>query len=458
MATQFMDSCVYGGAWGTPELRAIFEEEARITQWLEILAVLAETEGEFGLVPADMAARVAAGCRAIKPDSSFLDEVRQGFEASGHSTQGLIQAVQKRCQGDSGEWLYCGATVQDLADTWMMGALRDARAIYVRDLEEVDTALQRLAKQHRDTVMPGRTHGQQGLPITFGFKVAGWLAEIARHRQRITEIATRMDIGQLCGGVGSLSSLGPRAFEIQARFLSRLGLRAPEISWTSSRDVLAEWCNLMALLTATADRIGHEVYNLQRSEIGEVAEGFVPGTVGSITMPHKRNPELAEHLGTLARVARHNAGMIAESLVHDHERDGRSWKVEWHAVPQIALVAGKALALLRSLVTSLEVDPQRMLSNLDAGSGLVLSEEVMLALMRRVGRQTAHRLVYAAAAVARESRRPLKDVVLESPDIMAHLAVEEVDALFDYRRSVRHCGAMVDRILDEGAVKVRRSA
>jgi adenylosuccinate lyase len=458
MATQFMDSCVYGGAWGTPELRAIFEEEARITQWLEILAVLAETEGEFGLVPADMAARVAAGCRAIKPDSSFLDEVRQGFEASGHSTQGLIQAVQKRCQGDSGEWLYCGATVQDLADTWMMGALRDARAIYVRDLEEVDTALQRLAKQHRDTVMPGRTHGQQGLPITFGFKVAGWLAEIARHRQRITEIATRMDIGQLCGGVGSLSSLGPRAFEIQARFLSRLGLRAPEISWTSSRDVLAEWCNLMALLTATADRIGHEVYNLQRSEIGEVAEGFVPGTVGSITMPHKRNPELAEHLGTLARVARHNAGMIAESLVHDHERDGRSWKVEWHAVPQIALVAGKALALLRSLVTSLEVDPQRMQSNLDAGSGLVLSEEVMLALMRRVGRQTAHRLVYAAAAVARESRRPLKDVVLESPDIMAHLAVEEVDALFDYRRSVRHCGAMVDRILDEGAVKVRRSA
>jgi adenylosuccinate lyase len=458
MATQYMDSCVYGGAWGTPELRAIFEEEARIKQWLEILAVLAETEGEFGLVPADMAARVAAGCRAIKPDSSFLYEVRQGFEASGHSTQGLIQAVQKRCQGDSGEWLYCGATVQDLADTWMMGALRDARAIYVRDLEEVDTALQRLAKQHRDTVMPGRTHGQQGLPITFGFKVAGWLAEIARHRQRITEIATRMDIGQLCGGVGSLSSLGPRAFEIQARFLSRLGLRAPEISWTSSRDVLAEWCNLMALLTATADRIGHEVYNLQRSEIGEVAEGFVPGTVGSITMPHKRNPELAEHLGTLARVARHNAGMIAESLVHDHERDGRSWKVEWHAVPQIALVAGKALALLRSLVTSLEVDPQRMLSNLDAGSGLVLSEEVMLALMRRVGRQTAHRLVYAAAAVARESRRSLKDVVLESPDIMAHLAVEEVDALFDYRRSVRHCGAMVDRILDEGSVKVRRSA
>ena len=288
-------------------------KKRKFSRWLEILAVLAETEGEFGLVPADMAARVAAACRAIEPDSDFLNEVRQGFEASSHSTQGLIQAVQRRCQGGSGQWLYCGATVQDLADTWMMAALRDARGIYARDLQETDAALRELAERHRDTVMAGRTHGQQGLPITFGFKVAGWIAEIDRHRQRLAEIATRVDVGQLCGGVGSLSSLGPRAFEIQNRFLSRLGLRSPEISWTSSRDVLAEWCNLVVLITATADRIGHEVYNLQRSEVGEVAESFVPGTVGSITMPHKRNPEISEHLGTLARVARHSAAMIAEN-------------------------------------------------------------------------------------------------------------------------------------------------
>ena len=447
MATQLIDSQVYGGAWGTPELRAIFEEEARVTRWLEILAVLAETEGEFGLVPADMAARVAAGCRAIRPDSNFLDEVRQGFEASGHSTKGLIQAVQKRCPDGSGEWLYCGATAQDIADTWMMGALRDARAIYARDLKETDVLLRGLAERHRDTIMAGRTHGQQGLPITFGFKAASWGAEISRHRQRLAEIAPRMDIGQLSGGVGSLSSLGPRAFEIQSRFLSRLGLRSPEISWTSSRDVLAEWCNLMVLITATADRIGHEVYNLQRSEVGEVAEGFVPGTVGSITMPHKRNPELSEHLGTLARVARHSAAMIAESLVHDHERDGRSWKVEWQALPQISLVAGKVLALLRSLVANLEVNPQRMRANLDASRGLVQSEEIMLALMPRVGRHSAHRLVYEAAAVARETSRPLKDVILECSAIMAHLEPEDVEALFDYRRGVRHCGTMIDRVL-----------
>ena len=123
--------------------------------------------------------------------------------------------MQKRCEGGSGEWLYCGATVQDLSDTWMMGALRDARSIYVRDLQATNAALGALAQRHRDTVIVGRTHGQQGLPITFGFKVAGWIAEISRHLRRLTEIAARIDIGQLCGGVGSLSSLGPRAFEIQ---------------------------------------------------------------------------------------------------------------------------------------------------------------------------------------------------------------------------------------------------
>src|ERR1700720_3721998 len=144
---------------------------------------------------------------------------------------GLIAAVARRCSSSGGEWFYFGATVQDITDTWLMLTLREARGLLFADLERAIAATTELCRCHRDTIMVGRTHGQQGLPITFGFKVAGWLAEIARHRQRITEIATRMDIGQLCGGVGSLSSLGPRAFEIQARFLSRLGLPAPEISW-----------------------------------------------------------------------------------------------------------------------------------------------------------------------------------------------------------------------------------
>src|SRR5262249_5788321 len=147
-------------------------------------------------------------------------------------------------------------------------------------------------------------------------------------RERFSEAAKRLDVGQLCGGVGSLSAMGPQALTVQKQFLARLGLREPDMSWTASRDILVEWAHLLMLTTGTADRIGHEVYNLQRDEIGELRELRLMGAIGSITMPHKRNPEAAEHIGTLARAVRANAALLAECLVHDHERDGRSWKAE----------------------------------------------------------------------------------------------------------------------------------
>ena len=443
----FVDSSVYAGAWSTPALRAIFDEDARTRAWLEILAVLAETQAAFALIPASDAAAIARTCRTTEPDAAFLEEVRLGFEASNHSTFGLIAALARRCPGESGEWLYYGATVQDLTDTWLMGALRDARAIFRSDLKAIDAALRALAKRHRDTVLAGRTHGQQGAPITFGFKVAGWAAEIRRHRMRSAEIAQRMDVGQLAGGVGSLSSLGPRALDLQHEFLSRIGLRPPQISWTASRDILAEWCNLCVLVCGTADRIGHEVYNLQRSEVGEVGERSAGGTVGSITMPHKRNPEISEHLGTLSRTVRHNAAIVAEGLVHDHERDGRSWKAEWNAVPLVTLLTGKALALLAELTANLEVDATRMRANLELGRGFALSESIMLGLAERVGKQSAHKLVYETSMAAYRNGQSLRDAVLDSPAIMAHLSRADVDSLLDYDAGAGRCREMVDRVL-----------
>jgi adenylosuccinate lyase len=300
----------------------------------------------------------------------YFEEVRLDFEATNHSTLGLIPTVQRRCPGSSGEWLYYGATVQDIADTWTAMVLQRVRGIVGRELKEIEANLSHLAAEHRDTVMAGRTHGQIGLPITFGFKAAIWTMEVRRHRVRLAEIAPRLDVGQLAGGVGSLSSLGPRALELQRSFLVRLGLNVPAISWTTARDTLAEWFNLLALIASTGDKIGHESYNLQRPEIDEVSEGFVTGTVGSITMPHKRNPEISEHLGTLARVIRHNASLIAESLVHDHERDGRSWKTEWVVLAETCLAAGKLLALLRTVTGNLVIHTDRMQANLDATRAL----------------------------------------------------------------------------------------
>lgn len=222
-----------------------------------------------------------------------------------------------------------------------------AHEYFLTQLAAIQQILIDLARQHKHTVMCGRTHAQPGLPITFGFKAASWLDEMERHRQRLNELKSRLSVGQLGGGVGSLSSFGPQALALQKAFMQRLGLETPAVSWTSSRDRYAEWLNVLAMITSTGDRIGQEIVNLQRPEIGELSEGKVSAAVGSITMPQKRNPEISEQLGTLSRVVRHHAAHMVENLVHSHERDGRSWKGEWLIIPDASLATGKSLRHLK---------------------------------------------------------------------------------------------------------------
>ena len=442
-------SAIYGDAWATQEMRALFADVPRTRRWLDLLGLLAEVQSEHELIPAEAARDIQTTCRSIVVDAGFLAECREGYQATCHSMAGLIAAVGRRCSASGSEWFYFGATVQDLTDTWLMLALREARGQLVADLERAMATTAELCRRHRDTAMAGRTHGQQGLPITFGFKAAGWLAELRRHRQRFDESKKRMDIGQLCGGVGSLSAMGAQALAMQKQFFGRLGLREPDMSWTASRDILAEWAHLLVLSTGTADRIGHEIYNLQRDEIAELREPSLAGGVGSITMPHKRNPEMAEHLGTLARVVRANAGLLTEGLVHDHERDGRSWKAEWHAVPELTMAAGKAHALLASLLAGLEVRADRMRANVEASGGHLFSEALMLALARHIGKQTALRVVQRLAAAARSEDKSFAVIAAGDPDIRVHLKEEEIDRLFCIEAQTGQCHELVDRVLKE---------
>ncbi|WGJ13310.1 adenylosuccinate lyase family protein [Methylocapsa sp. D3K7] len=441
-------SAIYGDAWATQEMRALFADVPRTRRWLDLLDLLAEIQAEHELIPAEAARDIQATCRSIVVDAGFLGECREGYQATCHSMAGLIAAVGRRCSSSGGEWFYFGATVQDLTDTWLILTLREARGLLVADLERAMVTTAELCRRHRDTAMAGRTHGQQGLPITFGFKAAGWLAELRRHRQRFDEATKRMDIGQLCGGVGSLSAMGTQALAVQKQFFGRLGLREPDMSWTASRDILAEWAHLLVLSTGTADRIGHEIYNLQRDEIAELREPSLAGGVGSITMPHKRNPEMAEHLGTLARVVRANAGLLTEGLVHDHERDGRSWKAEWHAVPELTMAASKAHALLASLLAGLEVRADRMRANVEASGGHLFSEALVLALARHIGKQTAHRVVQRLAASARSEDKSFAVIAAEDPDIRVHLTEKEIGRLFSIEAHTGQCQELVDRVLN----------
>lgn len=449
MAVHISDSAIFRNSWSTPELREQFSDTALIQGWIHVMVVLAETEAEFGLIPVSATKDLYETYQTLDINEAFLEEVRQGFEQSNHSLLGLIKALQRRSPGESGEWWCYGATVQDITDTQNARLLQDLSHRLSSRLNHLVDTLCLLAKQYRDTPMCGRTHGQPGLPITFGFKAAGWLDEIHRHRLRLQELNKRVIVGQLAGGVGSLSSFGSNGLAIQQRLMSKLGLPCPTISWTVSRDRIAEWLNFLSLLCSTADRIGHEIYNLQRQEIGELSEGFVSGTVGSITMPQKRNPEISEHLGSLSRQVRYHAAQMQENLVHDHERDGRSWKSEWAIVPNACLSTDKALALLDDLLEHLQVNESQMSENLQATNGFIFAEQVMLKLAVTLGKQSAHVLVNQVAMAAFEQEKSFKDGLTAEVAITEVLDNETIDQLFDIQRSTGCCGEMVDKVIAE---------
>jgi adenylosuccinate lyase len=399
------DSAVHGHIWGTDELRAVFDERARLQGWLDVLVALADAQAELGIIPVRAAEAIAAGAHV---DALDLDVVAAETRRTSHSTLGLIAAVQLVLPEDVAEWFYYGATVQDVTDTWTALALREVSGVMWRDLRRLEQRLLSLAEEHRDTVMAGRTHGQAGVPTTFGLKVASWADEIRRHLDRLREGGARWFVGQLAGAVGSLAFYGDLGTALRERFCGRLGLADPGVSWTSSRDRVAEFGSLLAIVTGTLARIGTEVYQLQRSEIDELREPALAGAIGSITMPHKRNPEASEHLATLARLVRSSAAVLVEGVVAEHERDGRGWKAEWVALPEACLLTGTALSLALGVVEGLEVDAAAMWRNLGSFSG---SEQALAVLAPRVGKHRAHAMLQDVLAGARGSGQSLVEAL-----------------------------------------------
>jgi adenylosuccinate lyase len=445
MTAHPVDSVIYRHLWSTPELRGLFDDEGRTQAWLDILAALAEAQAMVGLIPAAAAEAIRAHARVELLD---LEAVAAGTRATGHSTLGLIRCLRALLPDSASEWVYYGATVQDVTDTWFAVVIRAVLDVADRDLARCQAACLDLARRHRDTLMSGRTHGQPGLPITFGFKAAVWASELARHRERIAQARPRLEVVQLGGGLGTMEFWGDEALGLLDAFAARLGLGVPDIPWITARDRIAEYATLLATVTATLGKIGNEIYELQRPEIGELGEPFTPGQVGSITMPHKRNPELAEHLDTLGRVVRSNAGMAIEGMVALHERDGRGWKAEWLLLPESSLLTGAALGFAARLLEGLQVHAERMRANFDAQRGYPLSEPVMRVLAGRMGKHAAHEAVYAATMAGLDRGVDLGQALLEAglngPD---GLSPAQLDHALDPMNALGAATRFVDRVL-----------
>jgi adenylosuccinate lyase len=438
-----IDSGFFGDVYTTPEMRAVWSDRAMIQRWLDVEAALARVEARLGIIPAEAAEEIGRNARV---DLLDLEAMKRELEHARHPIMPLIRALARVCAPAAAEFIHWGATTQDILDTGLVLQLRDAHRIVVRDLTEVRHLAAALARRHRDTVQAGRTHGQQALPITFGFKVAVWVAELDRHLERLRQLAPRVFRGQFAGAVGTLAAIGARGPELQALLFDDLDLATPEIAWHTARDGFAEAVATYALVGGTLAKIADEVIELQRTEVAEVEEPFHRGKVGSSTMPHKRNPSGCEHVVALGRLLHAQVAPALASLVATHERDKRAGATEQAVLPQAACLLAGMLRGVRAVLAGLHVYPERMAANVGLLGGLLLSENVMLALGRHIGRQQAHELLYELCMDAVEQRVPLRQLLREEPRVRAHLGEAELDALLEPGRYTGLAAYFVDRV------------
>ncbi|MBI1282488.1 MAG: adenylosuccinate lyase [Anaerolineaceae bacterium] len=446
MASHVVDSIFFKDLYGSPEMRLVFDDLTLLQKWLDYEAALARAEASLGLVPAEAAAEITRKARAELMDT---DAIKQGVDKTVHPLVSLIWQLSEHCENEAGRYVHWGATTQDVMDTAIVLQLKDAYPLFEKAIDDLITSAGELARKYRDTVMAGRTHGQQALPITFGFKAAVWVSELKRHRTRLAECKARVLTGEFGGAVGTLASVSEHGIEINTRLMGELGLNVPEIAWHTARDNFAEFSTILSMIAATMGKIAHEIIDLQKLEFGEVEEPFEMGKVGSSTMPQKRNPMICEAILALARLARTQATTAVDAMMHEHERDWSSFQMEWAYIPELCVMVHGALQLTLRVLDGLIVYPDNMTRNLDVTRGSLLAERVMLTLGKFVGRQHAHDIIYEAAMESFEKRVSFADVLKRNPDVSAHLNDETIDSLLDPAQYTGLSGVFVDRVVGE---------
>lgn len=447
MAATVLDSILFRDAFGTPAMRAVFDDRELVRKYVQVEIALARAEARCGVIPAAAARDIAERCNAEALD---LDLLRRETEIVGYPILPLVHQLARQA-GDAGGYVHWGATTQDIMDTAVALQLRDAFDLVDADISALRRILAGLARKHRDTPMAGRTHLQQALPVTFGYKAAIWLDMFDRHAQRLAQARPRVLVGQFAGAAGTLASLGEKGFEVQAALMEELGLGVPVSSWHVARDGFAEAVNLMALVTGSLGKIALDVMIMASSEFGELYEPFVKGRGASSTMPQKRNPISSELMLACAKGVRQQAGLMLDAMVQDLERATGPWHAEWIAIPEAFILAAGALNQAKFMLGGLVVDEKAMARNLGMTRGLIVAEAVMMGLAPHIGRQEAHDLVYDACRVVNEKGGRLADVLNAMPGISSRLDPALVERLTDPANYLGLAPRMVDRVLETSA-------
>ena len=359
---------------------------------------LARAQARCGVIPVEAADEIAARSNVDELD---FDLLQCETEIVGYPILPLVHQLARLC-GESGRYVHWGATTQDIMDTAVVLQVRDALLVIESDLRELRSIPVGLAQRHRSTPMAGRTHLQQALPVTFGFKVAVWLSMFDRHAERLQQLRPRVLVGEFGGAAGTLASLGDRGLQVQTALMEELDLGVPVATWHVARDGLAEAVNFLGLLTGSLGKVAYDVMLMAATEFAEVYKPFVKGRGASSTMPQKRDPISSELICAAAKAVRQHAGLMLDAMVQDFERATGPWHAEWIALPESFILTAGALNQAKFMLDGLIVDEDRMRANLNMSNGLIVAEAVMMGLAPYIGRQDAHDVVYAACRIVNE--------------------------------------------------------
>ncbi len=441
--------CPLDYRYGRKDMKAIFYEESRLQYQMDVEAALARAHAKLGTITEEQAKEIG---RVANLDIVKIDRVKEIESETRHDVMAMVKAMTEQCKGDAGKFVHYGATSNDIVDTATALQIKAAIEIIQKDVDSFIVTLAKLAKRERDTIEIGRTHAQFAIPITFGFKIAGYVAEMLRHRERLQQVKPRACAGKMAGAVGTGAALGKNFFKIQETVMEDLGLSyEPAATQVVGRDRYSELVCLIANIATSLERYGTEVRNLQRSEIAEAAEPFDRAKqVGSSTMAQKRNPMMSENVCGLARVVRSMVTPMFESQVLWHERDLTNSSTERFVLPHTFVLLDEMFKKMEIVFGGLEVYRDRMIENIESSRGLVMAESLMMRMTEKgIGRQDAHEIVRSSSMIAEDEKRHLRDVLLEREDLKGLMSKEDILAAMDPNNYTGGSKEIVDKMVAE---------
>jgi 3-carboxy-cis,cis-muconate cycloisomerase len=444
MSVHPADSEIFGALWGTAEMRALFSDATHLQLMLDVEAALARAEARLGLVPQQVADAIT---KAARVENLQIELIAAGTRETGVPVPALVSELGRAAGEEAARYIHLGATTQDILDTALVLQMRRALEYLRRDLVALARTLAKRASEYRDTPMAGRTHLQQAVPTTFGFKCAVWASPLAAHVERLDQAASRALVVQFGGAAGTLAALGANGIAVGEALAQELGLGAPDLPWHVARDTVAEIAALLGLVCGSLSKFALDVVLLMQTEVAEVFEPHAAGRGGSSTMPQKHNPVAAEYVIAAARGVHALAPLMLTAMAQDHERAAGPWQSEALALPQCFVLSAGAMAHALAIAEGMTIDAARMRRNLDLGGGLIMAEAVSTGLAPVMGRAAAHHLLQRVSDRAIAESKTLGQALRDDAEVRRHLSDEQINRLTDPAEYLGSAGAFVDRVV-----------